>query len=162
MPREITGSVDGTGLRIGVVVARFNAYITERLLAGALHALSEAGVRDEDVTVVRVPGAFEIPLGALELAATGEVDAVVCLGAVIRGDTPHFDFVAKAATEGIGSAILELRVPMAFGVLTTNTVEQAVERSDAGEGNKGAEAVQTAIEMARVKQSLSRISRPGH
>jgi 6,7-dimethyl-8-ribityllumazine synthase len=161
MPREITGSVDGTGLRIGIVVARFNAYVTERLLAGALRALAEAGVRDEDVTVVRVPGAFEIPLGARELAAGGEVDAVVCLGAVIRGDTPHFDYVCKAATDGIGSATLELSVPMAFGVLTTNTVEQAVERSDEDEANKGAEAVRTAIEMARVKQSLRRLAQPG-
>jgi 6,7-dimethyl-8-ribityllumazine synthase len=161
MPREITGSVDGTGLRIGVVVARFNANITERLLAGALRALREASVRDEDVIVVRVPGAFEVPLGARELAATGEVDAVVCLGAVIRGDTPHFDFVSKAATDGIRAAMLELSVPMAFGVLTTNTVEQAVERSDEDSANKGAEAVQTAIEMARVRQSLRGLAKPG-
>jgi len=162
MPREITGSVDGTGLRIGIVVARFNAFITERLLAGALVSLREAGVRDEDVTVVRVPGAFEIPLGARELASSGQVDAVVCLGAVIRGETPHFDFVAKAATEGVSSVMLELSVPMAFGVLTTNTVEQAVERSGEDKANKGAEAVQTAIEMARVRESLRRSLPSGH
>ncbi len=161
MPREITGSVDGTGLRIGLVVARFNAYITERLLAGALRALGEAGVRDADVMVVRVPGAFEIPLGARTLAAGGQVDAVVCLGAVIRGETPHFDFVAKAATDGVSSAMLELSVPMAFGVLTTNTVEQAVERSGEDKANKGAEAVRTAIEMVRVQQTLRRPLRPG-
>jgi 6,7-dimethyl-8-ribityllumazine synthase len=156
MPHEIIGSVDGSGLRIGIVVARFNAYITERLLAGALSALREAGVRDDDVTVVRVPGAFEVPLCARELAAGGGVDAVVCLGAVIRGETPHFDFVAQAAADGVLETMLALAVPLSFGILTTNTVEQAVERSDEGRGNKGAEAIQTAIEMVRVQQELRR------
>jgi 6,7-dimethyl-8-ribityllumazine synthase len=156
MPREINGSLDGTGLRIGVVVARFNAYITERLLAGALRALTDAGVVDDDVTIVRVPGAFEVPLAARELAGSGEADAVVCLAAVIRGETPHFEFVAQSAADGVGTTMLDLRVPIAFGVLTTNTVEQAVERSDEGQGNKGAEAVQTAIEMVRVQRAIRR------
>ncbi len=156
MPREINGSLDGTGLRIGVVVARFNAYITERLLAGALRALTDAGVIDEDVTIVRVPGAFEVPLAARELAASGEADAVVCLAAVIRGETPHFEFVAQSAADGVGTTMLDLGVPIAFGVLTTNTVEQAVERSNEGQGNKGAEAVQTAIEMVRVQRAIRR------
>jgi 6,7-dimethyl-8-ribityllumazine synthase len=154
MAREITGSTDGAGLRIGLVVARFNAYITERLLAGALAALREAGVRDEDVTVVRVPGAFEIPLCARELAASGGIDAVVCLGAVIRGETPHFDFVAQAAADGVLQTMLALAVPLSFGILTTNTIEQAVERSGEGQGNKGAEAIETAIEMVRVQRQL--------
>jgi len=161
MPREIIGPLDGNGLRIGVVVARFNAYITERLLAGALAALREAGVRDDDVTVVRVPGAFEVPLAARELAAAGGIDAVVCLGAVIRGDTPHFDFVAQAAAGGVLETMLALAVPLSFGILTTNTVEQAVERSHEGRGNKGAEAVQTAIEMVRVQQQLRRSRQKG-
>lgn len=156
MPREITGSLDGTGLRIGVVVARFNAYITERLLAGALATLRDAGVRDDDVTIVRVPGAFEVPLAARELAASGAVDAVACLAAVIRGETPHFDFVARAATDGVAASVLDLGVPMAFGVLTTNTVEQAVERSNEGQGNKGGEAVHTVIEMVRVQRAIRR------
>jgi 6,7-dimethyl-8-ribityllumazine synthase len=153
MPRELIGTLDGTGLRVGVVVARFNAYITERLLAGALRALADAGVADGDVTIVRVPGAFEVPLAARELARAG-VDAVVCLAAVIRGDTPHFEFVAQAAADGVRQGMLEALVPMSFGVLTTNTVEQAVERSDEGQGNKGAEAVQTAIEMVRVQSAI--------
>lgn len=154
MPRELIGTLEGAGLRVGVVVARFNGYITERLLAGALWALGEAGVADGDVTVVRVPGAFEVPLAARELAQTGDVDAVVCLAAVIRGDTPHFDFVAQAAADGVRQSMLESLVPMSFGILTTNTVEQAVERSNEGQGNKGAEAVQTAIETVRVQRAI--------
>ena len=154
MPREIIGSLDGSDLRIGLVVARFNAYVTERLLAGAQVALREAGVRDEDVTLVRVPGAFEVPFAARELAVGGGVDAVVCLGAVIRGETPHFDFVAQAAADGVLQTMLALAVPVSFGILTTNTVEQALERSEEGAGNKGAEAVQTAIEMVRVRQQI--------
>ncbi|MGH7855970.1 MAG: 6,7-dimethyl-8-ribityllumazine synthase [Candidatus Binatia bacterium] len=154
MPREIVGSQDGGGLRIGVIVARFNAFITERLLGGALEALREAGVRDDDVTLVRVPGAFEIAVAARALAARGDVDAIVCLGAVIRGDTPHFDYVSKGATDGIREVMLQYGLPLAFGVLTTNTMEQAIERSAEGSSNKGAEAVRTAIEMARVLRSI--------
>ncbi len=154
MAREITGTLQGGGLRIGVVVARFNAFVTERLLAGALERLRDCGVRDEDVTIVRVPGAFEAPLAARELAASGQVDAVVCLAAVIRGDTPHFEYVSKAATDGLRSVMLEFALPVAFGILTTNTVEQALERSEEGRGNKGAEGVETAIEMATLKAAL--------
>ena len=154
MPREITGAVDGATLRIAIVVARFNAYVTERLLAGALAALRDAGVADDDVAVVRVPGAFEVPLAAKELASGGRFDAVVCLGAVIRGDTPHFDFVAQSATDGLGGVMLETGVPIAFGVLTTNTVEQALERSNEGRGNKGGEAVETVIEMVGVMRQI--------
>jgi 6,7-dimethyl-8-ribityllumazine synthase len=159
MPREITGTLEGSGLTIGVVVARFNAMVTERLLAGALQRLGECGVRDEDVVLVRVPGAFEAPLAARELAASGRVDAVVCLAAVIRGDTPHFEYVSKAATDGLRSVMLEFSLPIAFGVLTTNTIEQALERSVEGQGNKGAEAVETAIEMATLAAAVKRTLR---
>jgi 6,7-dimethyl-8-ribityllumazine synthase len=154
MPRELTGTLDGSSLAIAVVVARFNAYVTERLLAGALGALRDRGVPDDTVVIVRVPGAFEIPLAARELAASGRFDAVVCLGAVIRGDTPHFDFVAQSATDGLGRVMLDTGVPVAFGVLTTNTVEQALDRSVEGQGNKGAEAVETVIEMITVKRAI--------
>jgi 6,7-dimethyl-8-ribityllumazine synthase len=154
MAREINGTIDGSSLSIAVVVARFNAYVTERLLGGALAALRAAGVVDEDVVVVRVPGAFEVPLAARELAASGRFDAIVCLGAVIRGDTPHFDFVAQAATDGLGRVMLDTGVPIAFGVLTTNTVEQALDRSIEGKGNKGGEAVETVIEMVAVQRAI--------
>jgi len=154
MPREINGSIDGSTLRIAIVVARFNAYVTERLLAGALRALRDAGVPDDEIVVARVPGAFEVPLAAREFAASGRFDAVVCLGAVIRGDTPHFDFVAQAATDGLGRVMLDTGVPIAFGVLTTNTVEQALDRSIEGKGNKGGEAVETVIEMVAVRRAI--------
>jgi 6,7-dimethyl-8-ribityllumazine synthase len=154
MPRELTATLDGSSLAIAIVVARFNAYVTERLLAGALAALRDKAVPDDAVVVVRVPGAFEIPLAARELAASGRFDAVVCLGAVIRGDTPHFDFVAQSATGGLGRVMLDTGVPIAFGVLTTNTVEQALDRSVEGKSNKGAEAVETVIEMIAVKRAI--------
>lgn len=154
MTREIAGTEDGAGLRVGVVVARFNAFITERLLAGARGALRDCGVADGDVTVVRVPGAFEVPLAADRLASNGEVDVIVCLGAVIRGGTPHFEYVSRAVTDGVGRVMLEFGIPVAFGILTTDTVEQAVDRSAEGADNKGAEAARTAIEMARVLEQL--------
>jgi 6,7-dimethyl-8-ribityllumazine synthase len=154
MTREIAGTEDGAGLRVGVVVARFNAFITERLLAGARGALRDCGVADGDVTVVRVPGAFEVPLAADRLASNGEVDVIVCLGAVIRGGTPHFEYVSRAVTDGVGRVMLEFGIPVAFGILTTDTVEQAVDRSGEGADNKGAEAARTAIEMARVLEQL--------
>jgi 6,7-dimethyl-8-ribityllumazine synthase len=156
MPREIIGAPGGAGLRIGVVVGRFNGFVTEGLLAGALAAMRDAGVADEDVTLMRVPGAFEIPLAARVLADTGKVDGIVCLGAVIRGDTPHFDFVAKAATDGLRGMMLERGVPIGFGVLTTDTVEQALSRSAEGEGNKGGEAARTVLEMVGLLAALRR------
>jgi 6,7-dimethyl-8-ribityllumazine synthase len=152
--REIVGAASGAGLRIGVVVARFNAFVTEGLLAGALSAIRDAGVADDDVTLLRVPGAFEVPLAARALVESGEVDGIVCLGAVIRGDTPHFDFVAKAATDGLLGVMMERGVPLAFGVLTTDTVEQALARSAEGEGNKGAEAARTVLEMIGLLAAL--------
>jgi len=154
MPRELNATVDASTLRIALVVARFNAYVTERLLAGALAELRNVGVPDDEIVLVRVPGAFEAPLAARELAASGRFDAIVCLGAVIRGDTPHFDFVAQAATDGLGRIMLDTGVPIAFGILTTNTVEQALDRSIEGKGNKGGEAVETVIEMIGVRRAV--------
>jgi len=146
--RAIAAVVEGKGLRVGIVVSRFNRAVTEQLLAGALEALARHGVRDDDVTVVHVPGAFEVPFAARALAAGGNHDALVCLGAVIRGDTPHFEYIAAEVTRGIGRIIDDHRIPIAFGVLTTDTIEQALERAGARHGNKGYEAAVTAIEMA--------------
>ncbi len=129
MTAELSGSHDGHGLRIGIVVARFNKYITSRLLEGARSALSQCGVSDEDVTVAWVPGSFELPLIASKMAASGRYDAVACLGAVIRGETDHYVHIAGQAATGIASAALETGVPVVFGVLTTDTVEQAMDRS---------------------------------
>ena len=148
------GKVDGTGLRVGVVVSRFNSLITQRLLAGAVEALRHHGVAEEHVEVVRVPGAFEIPQGARLLAATGRLDAVVCLGALVRGETPHFEYIAMAAVNEIERLAVAADLPMALGVLTTHTVEQGLARSGAGHGNKGYEAAVTAIEMANLRKAL--------
>lgn len=148
------GGRDGAGLRVAIVVSRFNPSIGERLLAGALDALTEHGVRPGDVTVARVPGAFELPLAARRLAAAGGHDAVVCLGAVIRGETPHFDFVAGEAARGIARVSEDSGVPVLFGLLTTDTPEQALERSGGRLGNRGADAALGAIEMATLLRVL--------
>ena len=154
MVKEITGAGAGTGLRVGVVVASFNGFVTSGLLAGATEALAEAGVADDNIRIVHVPGAFEIPLAARAMSAGGAFDAVVCLGAVIRGDTPHFDYVCSSVTDGVRQVMLESGIPMAFGVITTHTVEQAIERSSPGDGNKGRAAARTAIEMVHVLRQL--------
>ena len=148
MAQLIEGRLDAAGLRFGIVVSRFNTFITERLLEGALDTLRRHGADDEAITVVRVPGAFEIPLAARRLAATGDHDAVICLGAVIRGATPHFDHVAAEVTKGIAAVGLERDLPITYGILTTDTLEQAIERAGTKAGNKGADAAATAIEMA--------------
>jgi len=152
--RELTGSLDGKGLRVGIVVARFNRSVTEGLLAGALDALERYGVVDEDIAIVHVPGAFEVPFAARRLAGAGVYDALVCLGAVIRGETPHFEYIAAEVTRGIGRVVADHRLPIAFGVLTTDTIEQALERAGAGHGNKGYESAVTAIEMAQLGRLL--------
>jgi 6,7-dimethyl-8-ribityllumazine synthase len=152
--RELTGSLEGTGLRVGIVVARFNRAVTEGLLAGALEALARHGVAEDDITVVHVSGAFEVPFAARRLAGAGVYDALVCLGAVVRGDTPHFEYIAAEVTRGIGRVVEDHRLPVAFGVLTTDTIEQALERSGAGHGNKGYESAVTAIEMAQLGRVL--------
>ena len=140
--------------RFAIVVSRFNEEITEGLLRGAREVFAEANVRDEDVTIVRVPGAFEIPVTAQRLAESGEYDAIVCLGCLIKGDTMHFEYIADAASHGILQAASATGVPMAFGVLTTMTEEQAVERSGSGPGNKGREAAAAAVEMAALFRKL--------
>jgi 6,7-dimethyl-8-ribityllumazine synthase len=151
---EIEGALQGEGLRVAVAVARFNSFITDRLLGGALDGLRRHGVADGDTTVVRVPGAWELPVVVKALADSGKYDAVICLGAVIRGDTPHFDYVAGEAAKGIGQVMLHTGVPVAFGVLTTNTLEQAIDRAGAKSGNKGFDAAATVIEMASVLRAL--------
>jgi 6,7-dimethyl-8-ribityllumazine synthase len=150
VPRVVQVGPNGDGLRIGVAVARFNQAVTDRLLAGALEALPRHGVADDAIDVATVPGAFELPLCAQRLAATGRYDAIVCLGAVVRGETPHFDYVAAEAARGIGEVARRADVPVAFGVLTTDTVEQALARAGGERGNKGYEAAVTALEMVQV------------
>ncbi|MEH7474849.1 6,7-dimethyl-8-ribityllumazine synthase, partial [Priestia megaterium] len=142
------GNLVGTGLKIGIVVGRFNEFITGRLLSGAEDALKRHGVADEDVDVAWVPGAYEIPLIAKKLAESKKYDAVITLGTVIRGATPHFDFVCNEVAKGVASQSLQTGVPIIFGVLTTETIEQAIERAGTKAGNKGWEAAASAIEMA--------------
>jgi len=140
--------------RFAIVVSRFNEEITDGLLRGAREVFSEASVRDEDLTIVRVPGAFEIPIAAQRLAESGDYDAIVCLGCLIKGDTMHFEYIAEAASHGIVQAAAATGIPMAFGVLTTMTEEQAVERSGTGPANKGREAAAAAMEMATLFRRL--------
>jgi 6,7-dimethyl-8-ribityllumazine synthase len=150
------GKLTGRGLRFALVVGRFNEFISTRLLEGALDNLRRHETADDDIDVAWVPGAFEIPLVARRLAASGRYDAVVCLGAVIRGGTPHFDYVAAETTKGIAKAGLDTDVPVVFGVLTTDSVEQAVERAGTKAGNKGWAAATTALEMANLLRELPR------
>ena len=151
---DTSGSHNAAGLRFAVIVARFNEEITSGLLEGARRALSDAQVRDEDVMVVRVPGAFEIPVTARRLAESGEVDAVICLGCLIKGDTMHFEYIASAVSHGIMDASTATGIPVAFGVLTALTDAQAEARSAPGPDNKGREAAQAAIEMATLFRKL--------
>ena len=148
MPEIIEGHIGAKGKRFGIVAARFNAFITERLLEGALDCLARHGARDDDITVVRTPGAFEIPAVAKRMADSGKYDAVICLGAVIRGSTPHFDYVAAETSKGIALAGMQSNTPVIFGVLTTDTIEQAIERAGTKQGNKGWDAAMAAMEMA--------------
>jgi 6,7-dimethyl-8-ribityllumazine synthase len=156
MANVIEGTVDARGMKIGVIVSRFNNFITVKLLEGAMEGLKSHGGADDDVTVVHVPGAFEIPMVAARMAASGKFDALVCLGAVIRGDTPHFEYVCDAVTHGISKAVWEYRIPISFGVLTTDNMQQAMERSGVKDANKGYEAALTAIEMVSVLRQLAR------
>jgi 6,7-dimethyl-8-ribityllumazine synthase len=150
------GSQNATGLAVGIVASKFNKSVTSRLLTECIKALTAAGASDEAIEVVRVPGAFEIPLVARELARSGRFDAVICLGAVIRGDTPHFEFISAEVSRGILQASLETNLPVVFGVLTTDTVAQAVERADPARLNRGADAAKTAIEMVNVMRQLKK------
>jgi 6,7-dimethyl-8-ribityllumazine synthase len=148
------GNLNAAGLKIAVVCARFNGFITDRLLAGALDALKRSGVAEGDIEIVKVPGAWELPLAAQTIAELKQHDAIVALGAVIRGDTPHFDHVAGQAALGLAAVQLETGVPIAFGVLTTHTIEQAIDRAGGKSGNKGYDAALTAIEMADLIRRL--------
>ncbi len=154
MPKFIEGKLDATGLRFGIIVSRFNSFISERLLEGAVDALIRHGAADKNIDVVRVPGSFEIPLAAQRLAEGKKYDAVICLGAVIRGATPHFDYVAAEVAKGVAHASMASGMPIAFGVLTTDTIEQAVERAGTKAGNKGFDAAMTAIETANLFREL--------
>ena len=154
MMRTVEGTHMAAGLRFAIVVSQYNDFVTERLLAGALAALAAAGVASDDVMVVHVPGAFEIPFAAQHVAETGRFDAIVCLGCVIRGATPHFEYIASAVANGLTAASAATGIPMAFGVLTTNSVEEAIERAGEGDANKGREAALAAVEMATLVAQL--------
>ena len=154
MTREIRGDLQGQGLRIAIAVARFNQLITQRLLEGAQEALSSHGVRDDDIVVAWVPGSFELPLTAKALAETQKYDSIICLGAVIRGETTHYDIVAGQASTGIGKTSLDTNVPIIFGVLTTEDMDQAINRAGGKSGNLGYNAAMAAIEMARLIQAI--------
>ena len=152
--RIIEGELQAKGFKFGIIVSRFNDFITSRLLEGAIDALLRHGAKDDDIEVVKVPGAFEIPLIAKKLASKGTFQAVICLGTVIRGATPHFDYVASEVSKGVAAASLETGVPISFGIITADTIEQAVERAGAKAGNKGWDAAVTAIEMAQVVKRI--------
>ena len=154
MGKSFEGQLIGKGLKFGVVVSRFNDFITTKLLEGAQDALQRHGVKQEDIDIARVPGAFEIPLIALKLAQTKKYDAIICLGAVIRGGTPHFEYVASEVSKGVARVGLDTGLPVTFGVLTTDTLEQAIERAGTKQGNKGFEAAVDAIEMASLLKTI--------
>ena len=158
MTQTYEGSFDGRNLRVAVIASRFNETIAKSLLDGAVDCLVRHGVTDNDITVAWVPGAFELPAAAKRLAESGEVDAIVCVGAVIRGETPHFDYVAGHAARGVGDASLATGIPITFGVLTTENVEQAANRAGGKMGNKGFEAALAAIEMANLFAALPKPS----
>jgi 6,7-dimethyl-8-ribityllumazine synthase len=152
---ELEGSTDGTGLRVCVVVARWNEFVTRKLLEGAVSTLRERGLAEQDVTVAWVPGAFEVPTAAKWAAGSGKFDAVICLGAVIRGETAHFEYVAGGAAEGIAAVSRETGVPVMFGVLTVDSVDQALARAGGKDGHKGSESALAAIEMANLRRMLA-------
>ncbi|MDQ6699561.1 MAG: 6,7-dimethyl-8-ribityllumazine synthase [Acidobacteriota bacterium] len=153
-PKVIEGHLAAAGLKLAIVVSRFNSFITDRLLAGALDALQRSGGSESDIEIVRVPGSWEMPVAARALAVTKRHEGIICLGAVIRGDTPHFDYVAGETARGLAQVASETGVPVAFGVLTCNTVEQAIDRAGLKSGNKGFDAAMTAIEMANLLRQL--------
>lgn len=150
MPNYIEAGLNAEGKKFAIVCARFNDFITDRLVGGALDAIVRSGGKDGDIDIVKVPGAFEIPMTAKKVAQTGKYHAVICLGAVIRGATPHFDYVSNEATKGVAMVGMETGIPVIFGVLTTDSIEQAIERAGTKSGNKGFEAAMSAIEMANL------------
>lgn len=154
MPKTYEGQISGKGFRFAIIVARFNDFISSKLVEGALDALRRHGADDNQIALVRVPGAFEIPLAAKKFAEGGQFDAVICLGAVIRGATPHFDYVASEMSKGIASVALDSKVPVTFGVLTTDNLEQAIERAGSKAGNKGWDAAVAAMEMVNLFKAM--------
>jgi 6,7-dimethyl-8-ribityllumazine synthase len=154
MPRTLEGRISAEGLSLAIIVSRFNDFISSKLVEGALDALKRHGMDDEKLTLVKVPGAFEIPMTARRLVKTGKYDAIICLGAVIRGATPHFDYVAAEVSKGIASVSLESNIPVAFGVLTTDNLEQAIERAGSKVGNKGWDAAIAAMEMVNLYKEI--------
>ncbi|MEJ2285653.1 MAG: 6,7-dimethyl-8-ribityllumazine synthase [Desulfobacterales bacterium] len=155
MPKFHEAKLNAEGKKFALVVSRFNDFITEKLLSGSLDALVRSGAKDKDIEVVKVPGAFEIPLLALKMAKSKRFDAVICLGAVIRGSTPHFDYVSAEVSKGVAMAGMETETPVIFGVITTDTIEQAIERAGTKSGNKGWNAAMAAIEMANLFESIN-------
>ena len=147
MVKTIEGKIVAKGMKFGIVASRFNDFICGRLIEGAVDALSRAGADEKDIVIYKVPGSFELPLAAKKLAKSARFDAVICLGAIIRGATPHFEYISAEVSKGIASVGLETEIPVVFGVLTTDTIEQAIERAGTKSGNKGADAAMSAIEM---------------
>ena len=154
MPRIVEGRLSAEGFRFAIIVSRFNDFISSRLVEGAMDALTRHGANEEQASIVKVPGAFEIPIVAKKLAESGNFDALICLGAVIRGSTPHFDYVAAEVSKGIANVSLESKIPVTFGVLTTDNLEQAIERAGSKSGNKGYEAAVAAMELVNLFNEL--------
>ena len=152
--KVIEGNLNAKGLKFAILISRFNSFVTERLLTGALDALSRSGAEPEDIEIIRVPGSWEMPVTAAEVARRRRHDALICLGAVIRGETPHFDYIAAEATKGLAQTSLQSGMPIAFGVLTANTLEQAIDRAGAKSGNKGFDAAMSAVEMGNLMRAL--------
>ena len=150
----IEGKLDASGLKIAVIASRFNDFVTAKLIEGAVDCLVRHGSKDKNITVIRVPGSFELPLAAKKAASSGKFDAVICLGALIRGQTPHFDYIAAEVTKGVAQVSLDTNVPVTFGVITADTLEQAVDRAGAKAGNKGFEAALGAVEMADLLRQI--------
>jgi 6,7-dimethyl-8-ribityllumazine synthase len=156
MTKTIEGKLMAKGLKFGIILSRFNNFVSDRLLEGALDALRRSGAEERDCSVVRVPGSFEIPLATKKMAKSGRYDALICLGCVIRGATPHFEYIATEVTKGIASITLESEIPISFGVLITDTIEQAIERAGTKVGNKGFDAALSAIEMANLMKEIGK------
>jgi 6,7-dimethyl-8-ribityllumazine synthase len=154
MPKILEGTISAEGFRFAIVVSRFNEFISSKLVEGAMDALRRHGATEEQVSLIKVPGSFEIPLTAKKLADSGQYDAIVCLGAVIRGATPHFEYVAAEVSKGIAAVAIETKVPVTFGVLTTDSLEQAIERAGSKSGNKGWDAAMAAMEMVNLFKEL--------
>ena len=155
MPKICEGNLDASGLKFGIIVSRFNDFIGEKLVGGAIDALIRHGAKEADINVFKVPGSFEIPLAAKKVALTKKYDAIICLGVIIRGDTPHFEYIAAEVSKGIASVGLDTGTPIIFGVLTTENIEQAIERSGTKAGNKGFDAANAAVEIVNLFKNVS-------